>query len=70
MTETYLYKCPTSGTWHQLTRPKLPKPVTKVVQAARDAAEAKADAEAEAEAEAAALTRFGRTFRTKQKIGF
>lgn len=68
MTETYLFKCPTTGTWHQLTRPKLPKPVTKVVQAARDVAEAKADAEAEAEA--AALTRFGRNFRTKQKIGF
>lgn len=68
MTETYLYKCPTTGTYHQLTRPKLPKPVTKVVQAARDAAEEKADAEAAAEA--AALTRFGRNFRTKQKIGF
>ncbi len=59
---------PIAKQWNRISTLVPSKPVTKVVLAAQDAADAKADAEAEAEA--AALTRFGRTFRTKQKIGF
>lgn len=67
-TETYNWQCPTTGQWFRRTRLVPLKPVTKVVEAARDAAEAKADAEAETEA--AAITKFGRNFRTKQKLGW